>query len=374
MILNKNIILHLSLIPGIGPELLKYVTKDYAFCLTDELYAFSQRDIMLFFSLSEKKAAMIFSGLRKKDILENELQLLEQHKVQFITPYEEKYPFLLRVNSFFPGVLYFQNKHNTLDFNKDLSLSIVSSRKTNRYGKKVIFDMVEGLASLGNNNLFIVSGGAIGGDTYVHEAAIQAKIKTVAVLGSGLLRWYPKCNEKLFQTIIEEGGTILSHFSLDTSATPTTFPARNALIAGLSQATLVVQAGEKSGTLITANYALEYGRNVGTIPGQIDDPLMLESNNLLKQGAACITTPFDLFQLLGIESVSSLIKNKSNMRNFKDCSELQCEIIALCATPRSLDEIASSLGVGSFVIYEEIAFLLNRKYLKEDILGCFYTV
>lgn len=372
--LNKNILLHLSLIPGVGPELLKYITKDYGFYLTDELYTFSQRDIMLFFSLSEKKAAMIFSGLGNNDLLENELRLLEQHKIEFITPYEENYPSLLRVNSFFPAVLYFQNKHTILDCNKHLSLSIVSSRKTNRYGEKVIFEMVGGLANLNDNNFFIVSGGAIGGDTYVHQAALKYKIKTGAILGSGLLCWYPKCNKKLFEAIIEEGGTILSHFSLNTPATPTTFPARNALIAGLSKATLVVQAGEKSGTLITANYALEYGRNVGAIPGQIDDPLMVESNNLLKQGAACITTPSDLFYLLGIESLPSPLKNKNNMRNFEDCSELQCNIIALCAIPRSLDEIAAATGISSFVVYEEIAFLLNNKYLKEDILGCFYAV
>lgn len=370
---KKNIILHLSLISGVGPELLKYMTRDYSRDLNEEIYSLSQKDIMGTFSLTQKKSEMIFFGLRDKSLFEKELELMSQKKINFLTPFEEDYPQLLRVNSFFPGVIYFQNKEKILGINKALPLSIVSSRRTDRYGKKVIFDMIKGLSLLQNHNLVILSGGAIGGDTYAHEAALEYKIRTGAILGSGLLSLYPKVNTRLFETIIEEGGTLISHFSLNTPPSPTTFPARNALIAGLSKATLVVQAGQKSGTLITANYALEYGRNVGTIPGRIDDPLMTESNNLLKQGAACITNAQDLFDLLEIDSSTLIVKNDFSVsERYNSCSVLQQKIISLCSIPRSLEELADELDISSSLVYEDIIYLIGKQYIKEDILGCFY--
>jgi DNA processing protein len=369
----RDIILHLSLIPGVGPDLIKYMTKDYTFSLHHDIYRYSQSDFMRLFFLTERKAQLVYLGLARKDLLERELELLALHRINFVTPYDEDYPVLLKVNSSFPEVIYVQSKDGMLGLNQKICLSVVSSRKTNRYGKKVIFDMIRGLGSQKTENLCIVSGGAIGGDTFAHEAALEAGIKTVSILGSGLLSWYPKCNTALFEKIIDNGGVLISHFSLETSASPKTFPARNALIAGLSQATLVIQAGSKSGTLITAHYALEYGRSVGTIPGQIDDPLMIESNNLLKQGASCITDVSDLFSLLNITTQKIAASHGLCDKQYLDCSQIGHQIISMCYQPISFEEILLQFDLSRELLYQELVVLLSKGYIKEDVLGCYYV-
>lgn len=366
---NDNIVLHLSFIKGIGPSFIKRLTNEYQSDIS-QLYLFEKKDFIERYFLTDAQAEILHSGLRNNSLLEEELSLLSKEKASFVTPYNEAYPCYLKKNTLYPPILYFKSIYNRLNINEYTSLSIVSSRKTNLYGQRVIKEIIEGLTY---SNIIVISGGAIGGDTYIHQAAVNNNIPTGVILGSGLSHLYPQCNKKLFEIIIEKGGFLMSQFPLNTQASPITFPIRNSVIAGVAKTLLVIQAGEKSGTLITANYALDYGRDVAAVPGQIDDIIMKESNNLIKQGAHCITQAKDVLDLLGIKKKED--KAEKEQKKNTECSLIQKKILELCKdNPQSVEELSLLLEMKIPDIYIELFFLLEKKYIKDNILGCWATI
>ena len=159
-------------------------------------------------------------------------------------------------------------------------LAVVGSRKYSAYGKEACETIIAGLSGY---DITIVSGLAIGIDTIAHESALSAGLRTIAVPGSGLdvKILYPRQNVRLAERILNEGGTLLSEFEPGFKATPYSFPMRNRIMAGLAQATLVVEAGEKSGTLITARLATDYNRDVLAIPGSMFSQMQREQTSLL---------------------------------------------------------------------------------------------
>ncbi len=181
-------------------------------------------------------------------------------------------------------------------------LTVVGSRKYSDYSKQACKKLLSDLAGY---PITIVSGLALGIDSIAHQEALETGLPTVAIPGSGLdpKNLYPRTNFNLAQKIIEAGGALLSEFSPETKATPYTFPQRNRIMAGISHATLVIEAGEKSGTLITARLALDYNREVLAVPQSIFSPSGRGSNNLLKLGATPITSSLDILEVLDIKSV-----------------------------------------------------------------------
>ena len=366
----KNFILHASLIKGIGSKTIEIVTNKYA-DLETNFYNLKISDFIEK-GLSQFRAELLYTNLKDKDILNAELVLLKTHNASFITPYDFDYPKQLKNQDSFPAILY-QQKDSSSDFNINnfVSLAVVSSRETNAYGKRVIYKLFEEIAG---QNIVIISGGAIGGDTYIHEAALANNLKTVSIIGSGLAHWYPRNNIGLFKKIIDNGGLMMSHFSLDTQASKLTFPVRNTVIAGISQATLVIQAGLKSGTLITANYALEYGKDVGAVPGYIDDFIMIESNNLIKQGAHCITSGSDILLMLNLKIQLQKESNQKNDVIYFDCSLEQKKILKICIHPISIDEINDILKISIDDLYNQLFLLMEKNYIMQDIMGNWKTV
>ena len=174
-------------------------------------------------------------------------------------------------------------------------IALVGSREPTSYAQKVIDYFVPALTHQGWS---VVSGGARGVDTMVHRAALESGL-TVAVIGSGLLQPYPSENKKLFDQLCHASGTMLSIFPLQAAPERWNFPARNRVIAGLSLATVVVQAAAKSGALITAHFALEQGRVVFAVPGSLFDQVSAGCHRLLKQGALLAESPEDLFEVIG---------------------------------------------------------------------------
>ncbi|MEK7649895.1 MAG: DNA-processing protein DprA [Patescibacteria group bacterium] len=190
-----------------------------------------------------------------------------------------------------------------------LIVAIVGSRNPTRYGK----DMTEEIArALARRGIIIASGMARGVDTIVHRAALAAGTPTVAVLGSGLSEKviYPKDNIGLSREIAEKNGAVISEYANDQKPELWTFPQRNRIIAGIAKAVIVTEAGEKSGALITARFALEYGRDVLALPGQMTSPLSRGTNTLLKEGATPITSIDDIFEALGIAAESTSSKDR----------------------------------------------------------------
>lgn len=178
-------------------------------------------------------------------------------------------------------------------------VTIVGSRKYSKYGKHVCQQLIAGLQGY---PFVIVSGLAIGIDTIAHQTALEVGLPCIAIPGSGLHDdvLYPRRNKLLAQRIIKNGGCLLSEYQPDFKATRWSFPKRNRMMAGISHAVLVIEAQKKSGTLITANLALEYGREVLVVPGAISDHRFDGGNNLIQQGAYPITSAQDILRYFNI--------------------------------------------------------------------------
>ena len=294
---NKEIILHLSLIDGIGPVTIKKLVQEKPkdFVLSN-LYNLMVSDVTQLFSFSQKAAQKIVIGLRDKTDLNKELLLIEKYKIQWTAFGFKDYPSLLSEIYAPPPILYWQG---SLCGNEEKTIAIIGSRKAHRYAEQTIKKFVPLLV---NQQWTIVSGGAIGADSMAHYQTVQVGGKTVVVLGSGLLRPYPRSNQKLFQSILQTGGALVSSFPLETQAMPGNFPVRNRIIAGLSRGCLVVQAAQKSGARITAQFALEQGREVFAVPGMIDDELSLGCHGLIQEGAKLVGNVEDiLIEFLDLE-------------------------------------------------------------------------
>ncbi|HDZ54152.1 MAG TPA: DNA-protecting protein DprA [Candidatus Nealsonbacteria bacterium] len=205
------------------------------------------------------------------------------------------YPELLKKIKNPPKVLYVKGNI----FPDEPCFAIVGTRRFSSYGKQVALGIAGDLAEAG---LIIVSGLAPGIDTFVHQATVERRTQTIAVLGTGIdeKSIYPQSNLRLAQKIIEKGGALISEYRPGTRGTQFTFPQRNRIIAGLSLGVLVVEAKEKSGALITAHYALEQGRKVFAIPGSIYSSNSRGSHNLIKKGAKLIENANDILRELNL--------------------------------------------------------------------------
>lgn len=242
-------------------------------------------------------------------------------------------------------------------------LAVVGSRKYSEYGKNVCERIIEGLAGY---SITIVSGLALGVDAIAHKSALKAGLPTVAVPGSGLSEkvLYPSSNKMLAREIVENNGALISEFDDDFKATPYSFPQRNRIMAGMCDATLVIEAELKSGTLITSKYAIEYNRDVFTIPNSIFSKTSEGPHMLLRLGATPITSSADIISALGLTPHKNLFEK----RDYKDCSSDEHEVISILSEPMSRDEIIQRLGKPVYVT-QTILATMEIKGLIEETLG-----
>ena len=241
--------------------------------------------------LLEKLANVIVE--KRKSIDPAELwQQLKKENIEIITIKDESYPELLKQIPAPPYLLYAKGN---LDCLKMPMLSMVGSRKFTHYGQQMTASFARQLAQAG---FCIVSGLALGIDAIAHRGALDGDGKTIAVLGSSLdePNIYPRNNFDLAQEIINNNGLLLSEFPVPTHANVNTFPIRNRIVAGLSYGTLVTEAAEASGSLITANFAIEFNREVFAMPGNISSPQSTGTNNLIKRGAKMATSISDILE------------------------------------------------------------------------------
>jgi len=217
-------------------------------------------------------------------------------------------------------------------------LAVVGSRKCTNYGVDACEKIIEGLAGY---PVAIVSGLALGIDSVAHKTALRVGLRTVAIPGSGLSPRviYPRTNLRLAEEIIENGGALFSEFEPDFRATPWSFPQRNRIMAGLSRAVLIVEAEERSGTLITARLATEYNRDVYVIPNGIFSPASYGSNKLMRQGAFPITSSKDILELFGLLSDTAPAQEI-----LFDLSPEEQKIFDLLIEPRDRDELLRESG------------------------------
>lgn len=218
------------------------------------------------------------------------LKTCRENGWEILTPESIYYPQRLREIRNFPPVLFLQGDKSVLM--RDVKLSIVGTRRASNYGLRVAKLLSGALSASG---AVIVSGGALGIDSAAHAGALQARGKTIAVLGCGLGTDYLRENAPLRREI-SENGALLSEFLPFSPASRTTFPLRNRIISALSLGTVVVEAGEKSGSLITARCALEQGRDVFAVPGDIISSAFTGANKLIRDGAKPVFTPLDILE------------------------------------------------------------------------------
>ena len=232
-------------------------------------------------------------------------RILEQEEIHCITKDDENYPELLKEVYDPPFCLFVRGKFEPDDF----SLAVVGTRKFSPYGKQVTEELVNDLASQG---ITIVSGLALGIDALAHEATLKAGGKTIAVLGSGINRnhIYPGQNKNLAERIIESGGALISEYPPGTIPSRFTFPKRNRIVAGMSLGSLVIEAPESSGALITAQYALDSSREVFAIPQNINALNSAGPNELIKNGAHPVTKANDILDILNLQDVKKYISNQ----------------------------------------------------------------
>ena len=223
--------------------------------------------------------------------LAQELQLIEQHQCHIVTINDDAYPTLLKQIDDPPALLYVIGEFPLQDAP---SIAIVGSRSPTEYGKTISQQLSHQLAERG---ITVVSGFARGIDTCVHRGALEAGGDTIAVFGCGLSIIYPETNRTL-ATEITESGALISEFPMTMPPRGTNFPRRNRVISGLTLGTLVVEASERSGSLITARHAAEQGREVFAVPGQIFSGVSRGTHSLINQGATLINSVDDLLDAL----------------------------------------------------------------------------
>jgi len=293
-----------------------------------------------------------------------EWEKLEKNKIKFITFNERVYPPLLKEISYPPFGLYLKGELPSLN---DYYLSVVGTRKISFYGKLAIEKILKDLIPY---HFVIISGLALGIDTLSHKIALSEGGKTIAVLGTGLDRIFPAVNESLSQKIIQNG-TLISEYPLSTTPFKSYFPWRNRIISGLSPATLVIEAPEKSGALITANFALEQNRDVFAVPGSIFNNNSFGTNKLIKQGAKLISRTEDILEEYHLEvSTTSQIAKTIHFDN-----QLEKEIYKTLETsePLLVDKIIEKvdhkttevlIGLASLELKGLIKHLEGDRYSK----------
>lgn len=275
--------------------------------------------------------------LPKLDVLEEQLDKITRQGIRIITFDEEDYPYLLRDISNPPYILY---ARGNINLTGHLCLAIVGSRIATAYGKMAAHKFARELVQ---NDVVIVSGMARGIDTEAHLGALEGQGPTIAVLGSGLDIIYPPENRRLFQEICANG-IVISECPLGMAPEPGNFPSRNRIISGLSRGVIVAEAMEKSGALITADFALEQGRDVFAIPGPINSKTSAGTNNLIKQGAKLITCVEDVLEEYYFHN-NEKSKDQQQLRLLLlDKNE---EIIVECieSQPVHFDEILAATGL-----------------------------
>ncbi|MFQ3676221.1 MAG: DNA-processing protein DprA [Endomicrobiia bacterium] len=292
---NKELesLIILNGIPDLGPirinKLLKY------FSSAENVLKASYEELKQVESIGPFVAKNIINFKTKIDP-KKEIDIAKKNNTDIIPYNDIRYPTMLKYLPDAPKIIYVKGEIKKTDFS--LSISIVGTRKPTSYGKLVVENLIKGLSKY---NITIISGLAYGIDTLAHEFAIKNGLRTIAVLGNGIGIYYPSAN-KFLQDKIPSYGALISEFPFKSKPSKTTFPQRNRIIAALSLGTLVIEADIKSGAIITAKFALDLGKDVFAVPGNIFSRQSNGTNYLIKNGAKIVTSAEDI-----IEEIKSLV-------------------------------------------------------------------
>ena len=282
---NKKYWIWLSLVKGLASKRKQKLLEIYK--TPEKIYNLKKEEIIKIKGFNGIIADNILNK-EEREKIDKYIEKMKKQNVNIITVEDVEYPQILKNIYDYPISLYIKGNLKILN---NQSIGIVGCRDASQYGIKMAQYFSYNLAK---KDINIISGLAKGIDSWSHIGTIKAKGITVGVIGSGLDIVYPKENQYLYDKIIGENGAILSEYPLGVEPAKMNFPARNRIISGMSKGIIVIEAKKKSGTLITVDFALEQGRDVYVVPGNIDEINSVGTNDLIKQGAKIVTTYKDI--------------------------------------------------------------------------------
>lgn len=302
----------------------------------------------MLYGITEAAARRISESKKEWD-LDREWEKLIAAGISFVSLEQKNYPKRLRNIYDPPYGLYYIGE---LPPDEVPSAAIVGARACSAYGKKLALRTGK---CLGANGVSVISGLARGIDSYGHEGALEGNGKTYAVLGCGVNVVYPLEHAELYERIAAAGG-ILSEYPPDMQPRAHFFPMRNRIISGCSDSVIVIEARQKSGSLITADCALEQGKDVYAVPGRVTDTLSAGCNHLLRQGAGILLAPEDLVSGLGLLTEKNKLPLEKSQRLVYSCLDLH---------PKSMEEISQQTALDPAVLAELLYELEERGLVQE---------
>jgi DNA processing protein len=312
----------------------------------------------------EPRVAEALLTARRTTDPDREMARVHEAGAHVLTWESENYPERLREVDDAPPVLYVLGEVAPQD---SFAVAIVGTRRITPYGRAATAQLASELAQAG---VTVVSGLARGVDTVAHSTSIESGGRTLAVLGSGVDIIYPPENKTLARRLVDEGaGAIISEYPLGTLPEPTNFPPRNRIISGLSLGVLVVEAGEKSGALITVSFALEQNRDVFAIPGPITSRMSDGPNRLLKRGASCVTCAQDILDELQIGMVSEHVEA---VRSLPTDPTERMLLEYLQASSQHIDELTNLSGLPASTV-SAVLTMMELKGMVRHLGGMQYS-
>lgn len=348
----------LNMVPDIGPRTIKNLVSFFG--SPEKVLSVDEGDLVRCPGIGAKKAAALALAGRKPGYPKEE-ERSSRLGVRIVTIVDDEYPKLLLETDDPPPVIYAAGDLSV--FGRP-SVAIVGSRTPSVYGRETAERISYAVASAG---YAVVSGIALGIDAAAHRGALFANGCTIAVLGGAIDEFYPDENRDLGRKIIASGGLVISEFPFGKKPNRHTFPARNRIVSGLSMATLVVEASQRSGSMITAAMALEQGRCVMAVPGRIDSQLSYGPNRLIQDGAKLVMCADDILdELAGAVSVSKTAKPAEKARDARmPLSEEESRLVdAIEDAETSVDELIESTGIDSGRAGALLVTLQIKKYVK----------
>ncbi len=293
-----------------------------------------------------------------------------KRNLKIINQNDEGFPFLLKEIQNPPSRIFVAGElPDDSPAGNRLKIAIVGTRKATSIGKALAKNLAKELAELG---IVIVSGLAMGIDSAAHQGALEAKGKTIAVLANGLDKIYPSQNEGLAEKIIESGGALISEYPEGVPSYPNQFLERNRIVSGLCAATIIIEAPERSGSLATAKFAIEQGREVFVIPGPANHPNYIGSHRLIRDGARLIASTKDVLEDLNIEIKKELQSDFNDNDEFSKIHSQILKAVSQAGEPLNIDKISQLTKLNSQAVNQSIAFLVINGKIKETERG--YTI
>jgi DNA processing protein len=312
----------------------------------------------------DQRAIQSFFEARSQLDLDDCLAKVEKAGIQLLTWETADYPAYLREIATAPHLLYARGELKEIDH---LAVAVVGTRRLSAYGRQVTRDLVMGLV---RNGVTIVSGLARGIDAVAHKTALEAGGRTIAVLGSGLDCIYPAEHRSLVKEIVAGHGAVISEYGLGIQPEAKNFPPRNRIISGLSLGVIVVEAGERSGALITANFALEQGRDVFAVPGNINSVASQGPNRLIQDGAKLVTNVDDVLDELNLQMV---VEQTAVQLLLPETAEEAALLSQLTYQPIHVDELGRATGFPTSLVSSTLT-MMELKGMVQQTGGMNYIL